>query len=204
MIIYHSQNDRAFLFMQLARYIVKKEQLWEPIFKPWQEKKMSTWVELKTSSNSELLIVPQSRWVVLWPSANASVLPLLHARCVMLGGNWCWAKYLHLTLVQKVVNLYSEAFPHPHSLEPISIKLNRRLKGKLQQTVHLIIPQWELINISTGTFMHYLNRTWSLKKLPFLFYRKFSNNCRSGRSFRLISFYEILLGQQNRWIAKFT
>lgn len=58
--------------------------------------------------------------------------------------------------------------------ETISIKLNRKLKVKMRQTVNLILPWWELINISTGTLMHYLNCTRSLGKLPFL---KFSQHC---------------------------
>ena len=44
----------------------------------------------------------------------------------------------------------------------------------MQQTVNLILPWWELINISTGILLRYLNCTWSLGKLPFL---KFSDSC---------------------------
>lgn len=44
----------------------------------------------------------------------------------------------------------------------------------MQQTVNLILPWWELINISIGILVRYLNCTWSLGKLPFL---KFSDYC---------------------------
>lgn len=71
-----------------------------------------------------------------------------------------------------------------HCLEIILMKLNKKLKVKLQQTVNLILPWWELINISTGILMHYLNCTWSFRKLPFL---EFSDDCPLVRGFRCIT-----------------
>lgn len=74
--------------------------------------------------------------------------------------------------------------------EIISIKLNRKLEVKMQQTVNLILPWWELINISTGILMHYLNCTRSLGKLPFL---KFSNYCHLVSGVQVRHFINLLI-----------
>lgn len=60
----------------------------------------------------------------------------------------------------------------------------------MQQTVNLILPWWELINISTGMLVHYLNCSRSLGKLPFL---KFSDYRHLGSWVQLHHFINLLI-----------
>lgn len=61
-----------------------------------------------------------------------------------------------------------------HGQELISVEPDGKLKVRLQPTVNLMLPWWELINISTGILMHYLNLHMILRKIAFL---KFSSGC---------------------------
>ena len=54
-----------------------------------------------------------------------------------------------------------------HGQEIVSVELNGKLKERLQPTVNLILPWWELINISTGMLLHHLNLHMILRKIAF-------------------------------------
>lgn len=54
-----------------------------------------------------------------------------------------------------------------HGQEIVSVELNGKLKVRLQPTVNLILPWWELINISTGMLLHHLNLHMILRKIAF-------------------------------------